>query len=161
LEISASSVKEYFPVKCFSKIENTIGLIDVIPTIFDILGFKVAEKKSHFAGESILPLIYNNSEDSRIRISDTRLPMDINRLTSLRSDNYKYIFIQDTKNEYFFDLKKDPNESKNCIGELGYFDFINKPIFSGPFGYPLYSIKFSIRNSRRSNLNPVNLNILE
>lgn len=93
------------------KIGNCIGLIDVLPTIFDIIGSDYKVVNEAFQGKSLLPIIGGEEKGSRIRITDTRLPMDCNRLTSLRSDNFKYIFIQDTRDEYLFDLSLDPKET--------------------------------------------------
>lgn len=93
------------------QIKNIVGHIDIIPTIFDILDIPVKEPCGCFHGRSLLPIINGDElEDERIIRSDTRLTMDIGRITSFRSRPYKYIYYYDDNLEALYDLDRDPRE---------------------------------------------------
>lgn len=102
------------------KVDKVIGLIDVLPTIFDILGFNYRKNVVKFQGESILPLIVNDGSSDRIRRSDTRLAMDNGKITCLVNDEFKYIYFYDDGSELLFDRKKDKMEVKNLISDNNY-----------------------------------------
>jgi hypothetical protein len=97
------------------KIPNVVGHIDLIPTIFDFLQIPMnkTNDKNIFRGESLLPIINGDEKDKRTRRSDTRLTMDVRRITSLRSKEYKYLFYHDEKQEALYNLKKDSKEMHN------------------------------------------------
>jgi len=103
------------------KIDSVVGHIDILPTIFDLLDIPYNHGFTEFQGTTLLPLI-NGIErfGSRIRRTDTRLPMDVQRMVSLRSNRFKYIFAFDLKNEFFFDLEKDPQEIVNVVDDPDY-----------------------------------------
>jgi len=111
------------------KITNVIGLIDVLPTIYDILKIPFNVINKDYQGKSILPIIYSGANDNRIRRSDTRLFADSGKVTSLRSDKYKYLYFVDENSEVMYDLVKDNDETINILNkghkdytkELNYF----------------------------------------
>ncbi|RPI79448.1 MAG: hypothetical protein EHM45_02850 [Desulfobacteraceae bacterium] len=110
-----------------NKIKDVCGLIDIIPTLFDILKLPYKVVQPRYQGMSLLPLIRGEEKESRIRISDTRLPMDVNRISAYRSTIRKYIYFHESRAEFFFDLENDPSELKNlgesvaCQTELNQF----------------------------------------
>lgn len=98
------------------KIKNNVGLIDVIPTIYDILKFPYRNINKLYQGKSLLPIINKiETENNRVVRSDTRLFADKGKVTSLRSANYKYIYFVDDNYEMLYDLLNDPKEQKNLI----------------------------------------------
>ncbi|MCZ6704121.1 MAG: sulfatase-like hydrolase/transferase [Ignavibacteria bacterium] len=99
------------------KISNIMGHVDIIPTIFDLLGIEMNKEKdkNRFRGKSLIPIIEHKERDTRIRRSDTRLQMDVGKITMLRSNPYKYIYFHDDKIETLYDLEKDPNELNNLL----------------------------------------------
>jgi len=100
------------------KISQIVGHIDIIPTIFDVLQIPTKTKHSKYFGKSLIPLIENNTFSSdRIMRSDTRLTMDIGKITSLRSNRYKYIYFYDDDYEVLLDIENDPKELTNLIND--------------------------------------------
>ena len=97
------------------KISNTVGLIDILPTIFDVLDIPMnkAHDKMTFRGKSLLGLINETDLSPRTIRTDTRLRMDDNKIVSYRSDDFKYIKFYDNNEEVLYDLKKDPDELIN------------------------------------------------
>jgi len=96
-------------------IPNIVGHVDILPTIFDILELNHEKIKTQFQGKSLLPIIQGNEKDHRIRRSDTRLEMDIGKIMSLRSKDYKYLYFYDDGTEYLIDIKQDKEEVHNII----------------------------------------------
>ena len=97
------------------KINNTVGHIDILPTIFDILNVPFNRSLTPFMGKSLLPIISGVENDTRIRRTDTRLSMDTGRITSLTSRKYKYMHFYDDGTELLFDQTKDPQNLANLL----------------------------------------------
>ena len=95
--------------------KHQVGLVDVLPTIFDALGIKYLKLNTSFQGQSLMPIIQGKEDDLRIRKTDTRLPMDVKRIGCLRNNFAKYIYLYNDEIELLYDLQKDPKELKNCI----------------------------------------------
>ena len=93
-----------------TKINHIVGHIDILPTIYDILGVPYEKIISRYQGESLLPIINGTEGNDRIRRTDTRLAMDTGKITSLTSKNFKYIYFYDDKSELLFDRNNDPDE---------------------------------------------------
>jgi len=117
-------VMKYPGCEVGQKIDTTVGLIDVAPTILDIIGIEYGKEKKYgamFRGESLLPLIRGESLDyfqkRKIR-TDTRYIAQRDRMSSIRGAGYKYIYYRDipgNSNEQFFDLSNDVLEENNLI----------------------------------------------
>jgi len=117
-------VIKYPGCKKGQKIDVTVGTIDIIPTILDILGLPFGQNKKYgqsFRGESLLPLINDRAVDHfktrKIR-TDTRYIAQSDRMTSIRGTGYKYVYFRDIPGEdkeQFYDLINDPFESENLI----------------------------------------------
>lgn len=105
------------------KIDNIVGHIDIIPTIFDILNIPRKEVNIRFKGQSLLPVI-NGFEKSNNRIirTDCRLVMDKSKMISLRSKNYKYVFYGDENFEALYNMVSDPEEINNLLGQPGNYE---------------------------------------
>ena len=102
-------------------IKQQVRLVDVFPTILDLLKIKVNNKND---GVSLLPIVKNNVNLSLVGYSETFYPEEQTQATgkfrntrnkiSLRFANkYKYIFHLNSDKIEFYDLEKDKNETKN------------------------------------------------
>jgi len=111
------------------RVEKQTQLIDVMPTILEILG---VEGKEDFEGKDVTPLIKNGEFDSPPAISERRLysknEVSDTRFYSVRYRGKKLIykkFPNGNANKMFFNIIKDPDElnntlkyNKNQVGEF-------------------------------------------
>jgi arylsulfatase A-like enzyme len=93
-------------------IEQQVGLIDIFPTLAEMLDLRVDD--SAFEGRSIAPLL-NGVQQSPARFYYSRAFGDKLKFT-LRGEQYKYIY-QDGV-DLLFDLQQDPHEQNNIAGKL-------------------------------------------
>ena len=101
-------------------IKEPVSLLDISPTILDIVGINDGElKNEHEMGKSLKSLISeeNLSPKNQIQRVDNRYIAQNNRLSALRDNRYKYIFDFDNDKEFFYDIKKDPLELKDLIND--------------------------------------------
>ena len=101
------------------RIPETVRLIDVAPTVLDILG--LPGMNCH--GESLLPLVRGEDEDWRVAVSEGGVPDKLG--ISIRGRRYKYVRTQEVKvkawttgmrdGEFLFDLADDPAEQNNLL----------------------------------------------
>ena len=101
-------------------IDNIVSLIDLAPTILDYLHLPPCKK---FVGESLLPLILNDNGpySKKWVISETlrsngKVSLSIKEgkgIISIRTEGWKYIINEDTKERELYDLNKDPKETIN------------------------------------------------
>ena len=92
------------------KIKQQVGIIDIMPTILDILKIKSRQRLS---GESLLPLISGNKKEERVLYSElARLGKDF---VSAKLKNWKYIYDVNTNMEELYDLSSDAGEKKNIV----------------------------------------------
>lgn len=102
-------------------IKQQVRLVDVFPTILDLLKIKVNNKND---GVSLLPIVKNNVNLNLVGYSETFYPEEQTQATgkfknarnkiSLRvANNYKYIFHLNSDKIELYDLSKDRNERKN------------------------------------------------
>lgn len=96
-----------FPDKRFKgrRVEKQVELIDLMPTLMDILG---VQADSNLSGRSLLPLVKNKDTGSSFVISETTLSR------AIRTPNYKYIENRKGRNE-LYNLDEDPEEQNNVI----------------------------------------------
>src|SRR3989338_757223 len=105
------------------KIREQVGIIDIMPTILDILKIKSRQKLS---GESLLPLISGNKKEERILYSE--LARGGKDSVSARFKNWKYIYdVKENKDE-LYDLNSDHGERDNIasVNEMIVKDFQSK-----------------------------------
>jgi arylsulfatase A-like enzyme len=103
------------PVK-HARSDALVSSLDVYPTILDLAGVPVP---AHLMGKSLRPVLNNPAATVRecvvtecVGIPESRLGVG-HRMA--RTDRYKYI-LSDADEEAFFDLKNDPYELNNLIG---------------------------------------------
>ena len=99
-------------------IEPQVGLIDLAPTILDLVGI---ESPECFRGRSLNPLIKGEAPMSPVVISvQPSFPSSLVshlRIISWRSEHWKYIYTEkydgtNVKQE-LYDLRNDPGETEN------------------------------------------------
>jgi arylsulfatase A-like enzyme len=95
-----------------SRVDAPAGLIDVAPTILDVLGISPPRA---FSGHSLLDLAKGEGSPPRDIYSESSYAHDMfgwSKLHSLRSGNYQLI---DAPKPEFYDLKTDPEELHNLL----------------------------------------------
>ena len=97
------------PKKVYSLVSN----VDFAPTVLDLLEIDQNELSKFSEGKSMLQTIKNENNkivnDRTIRI-DTRLFSQDNRITALRTKEFKFINYVDQKKHELYDLNIDKNE---------------------------------------------------
>ena len=119
-----------FPGADSSTIKCQTSCEDILPTILDILNIELPPPKTiDYFGKSLLSLMNNSDKDffnNRIIRSDARFLMQEERITSLRTNDYKYIIKHEDKSEELYDLLIDPREKNNIASNDNYIEVINK-----------------------------------
>lgn len=97
-------------IKGHLRIEEQVSLLDLAPTITDILGVR---KVKSFQGESLLPLLEKEERKKKGVISEYQ--SKDKKGYSYRTKDWKYIFTLDEKGKHveLYDLQNDPEETKN------------------------------------------------
>ena len=99
-------------------ITEPVSLLDISPTILDLIGLNNGKlKNDNEMGNSLKSLILE--EDTKpqnlIQRVDNRYIAQKLRLSALRDNRYKYIFDIDQNKEFFYDINEDPLELENLI----------------------------------------------
>jgi len=99
------------------QITAQVGLVDLYPTITEVLGLK-EKADDRLDGTSLIPLINGDEHaqkvfDSRFLRIDCRFIGQADRQTALRKNGQKFIFHHETKKVEFFDLVADADENDN------------------------------------------------
>ena len=115
----------------YKKIDTTTQLLDIAPTVLDILNIPQLE---HFQGKSI-----KTDKVNKIIISESAKPDLINLKYDKKQyaiscilDNWKYIINKMTGEEELFNLSNDPHEKNNILEE--------KPILTNEFKKIIHQI---------------------
>jgi arylsulfatase A-like enzyme/Flp pilus assembly protein TadD len=93
-----------------TRVANTVSLVDLMPTVLDILKIPAPDVIS---GRSLLPALNGQAIESRDYYAEAEMPYFLNRWCPLRSvisDRWKYI--QSTRPE-LYNLEQDPGELTN------------------------------------------------
>ncbi|MBN1134951.1 MAG: sulfatase [Anaerolineae bacterium] len=107
-------------------VTGQIGLIDLAPTILDLLGL---EKVESFQGASFLPWLGHNQDtvtnpyvfSEAVHVGGRWPPLwgqdsagkKLYRIRSCRSEEWKYIWDEEGNKEELYKLRADPGETKN------------------------------------------------
>ncbi|MDO8724575.1 MAG: sulfatase-like hydrolase/transferase [Candidatus Methanoperedens sp.] len=147
------------------KINEVISLIDLAPTILDLLGF---DTTNSFKGKSLKPLLYSNeiiptltiSEEAR---SERKMPLNgkldfSQKKISLRTNKWKYIY-NETKKHELYNLETDKYEKNNLIdleNEIAnelltkVLNHINNLSTSSKINFEKNNIRKKVRNCRKN-----------
>lgn len=95
------------------RVKESVGLIDVVPTICELLGFELPQGTQ---GMSLAPLLQRKelSIKNRFFYIESIIPtyLGANPLLGLRTDDWKYIY---TTRPELYHLKNDPMEQVNLL----------------------------------------------
>lgn len=94
------------------RINDPVGLIDISPTILDLLG--INDIPESFMGKSLVPFLRGRSPSKkRVIISETS--HEGKTYLSYRTHKWKYIYVFDEKGwtHKLYDIQKDPKEKEN------------------------------------------------
>ena len=103
------------------EIDNLSAHIDILPTIAELSGAELPKKRK-IDGKSLIPFIEGKDLNDRFLFSywTRRFPEKYINM-SIHSNQYKLVgnndFDSDIKDFELYDLKKDPDESKNIIND--------------------------------------------
>lgn len=89
------------------KVDDTVSLLDISPTILDFFGIALPES---FQGKSLIPLIQGTRASSGV-ISESLGKGKLN--ISYRTNDWKYIMDDTTIKSELYNLKNDPKETIN------------------------------------------------
>jgi arylsulfatase A-like enzyme len=96
-------------------IEKQVRQVDIFPTLCELIG--ASSDLSSINGRSLVPLLNKQSltEESAYIESGSAFGKKLGKVIGIRTSNYKYLRSRkdSTKNVTLYDLKNDPNETKN------------------------------------------------
>ena len=107
-------------------VETQVSLIDVMPTLFDIMGFEMPKETE---GHSLMPLIGDNVDFKEEAYLETTpcgwqaLQGDERKIYAIRTPEMKLIYNDDPNNKdkcsyELYNLKDDPDEKHNLIDDM-------------------------------------------
>lgn len=98
-----------FPGQRFAgtTVAELVDVVDIAPTILDALG---VPPNPRFEGASILPVLESGAPSDDAIFSSLRL--DEHRLYAIQSGHHKHIRDERADEDFYFDLKEDPNEQR-------------------------------------------------
>ena len=144
---------------------HLVSLIDIFPTIAETLNINHESFQQQLQGLNLFDhddlkkrqYIFSECEKPKNEFKDTYPDFDFSlydrQLLSIRSQNYKYIWSSDSKNE-LYDLTQDPREQRNIITtmpdlaielENHLFQWYNSFEKSSPEALPEHKIDSEIR----------------
>ena len=114
--------KDIFPVFNTNKLARTI---DIMPTILESLNIKEDNKFMGLTGKSLFPIIKGEEKGQRIAFSETA-PLEGTApyasekdpiIHSIRTQDWKLMFIRPINKFELYNVKNDPNEENNLFGK--------------------------------------------
>ena len=102
----------YHPLLPPARITGQAALIDVLPTILDLLGISYTPSFMPFQGASLTSLLQRRSQERPI-ISE--LSLDV---VALQEERYKLIYNIPEQRRMLFDREADPSEQEDLAGNL-------------------------------------------
>jgi arylsulfatase A-like enzyme len=91
------------------RVEGLTDLLDVAPTVADVLGVPPKATDRHFEGRSLLPMIAGASGKGVV-LSRTIWDRPI---YALRDEAFKFVFDTRTGEQALYDVAEDPGETRN------------------------------------------------
>jgi arylsulfatase A-like enzyme len=98
------------------RVTGLTELVDIMPTVLDLLKIRL---KDQMQGESLLPLIKGKRTSGKKRVFASLHGEGFEEKRTVRSERWRYmIFHRDfSEKDEFFDVREDPLEQRNLIGE--------------------------------------------
>lgn len=107
-------------------LDRLVRHVDVLPTLAEMLGATLEQQAAPTVGHSLLPLLDGRDRDDPVRYAfaqrreadDRRIGLgwELGDVLSIQSRDYKYIY-HSLNDDELYDLRLDPLESENLIGE--------------------------------------------
>ncbi|PCI30217.1 hypothetical protein COB52_01765 [Candidatus Kaiserbacteria bacterium] len=97
-------------------IDVHVRSIDLVPTIFDIIGIEYTKEwKDQIRGESLLPIISGNRTENLPVFSETDYRNYTHKRSYISPDNWKYIHTMETDSGELYNLTADAEEYNNIM----------------------------------------------
>ena len=117
---------------------NLLSTIDIFPTILDLCGIKehpLPEIGKSFAdflhGEINIPHTREFTFSETGALHGPYVSPEVSNVFCIKSEDYKLIFLKASNEWLLFDLKNDPNETKNIYGkEINVEDDLKRKLLS-------------------------------
>ena len=93
-------------------IDHPVSLVDLFPTILDILGL---DQPNGLHGRSLMSIMRGESMSPESIIAATYQPAAPRDSRALVHSTFKYIMHAGTRRRELYDLKRDPNELQNIV----------------------------------------------
>ncbi|RJP21925.1 MAG: hypothetical protein C4520_09000 [Candidatus Abyssobacteria bacterium SURF_5] len=96
-------------------IDSLVRTIDIVPTVYHLLGIRPSDAVH---GKSLIPLIFRLSDDAPSEsYAETLLPPRVgeHELRAFTTDRYKFIFAPAVNGYALYDLRNDPDETRNVL----------------------------------------------
>ena len=104
-----------YNVKKNTKISQQVRLIDIFPTILDIIGIQDIDQSVD--GQSLMPLVEGNLIPEEPAYVETHYSIDLESLDKIGIRTSEYKFFRDRNDPikliHLYDLKNDPHENNN------------------------------------------------
>lgn len=147
------------------KVDQMIGSIDLLPTLLALLGIQDNDPRmKNVQGINLLPLIEDGvmPVENRVIRTDTRLSLAPGRITSLRTDEFKYVYNYDEGIEALYSLNDDPLETNDLLqsspnGYTGKREFFQAHLMAMQNQLNLFHIE-ELKAAFQTNIKKVNLN---
>jgi len=104
------------------RVDAPVSLVDVVPTIADVVD---APSDEAWSGESLVPLLEGDSGEDRIAFSEYHAHGARNGMFMVRRGDYKYVYYPSNPPQ-LFDLANDPHELTNLADVGKYADIRNE-----------------------------------
>lgn len=105
------------------EVNQQIRTIDLMPSILELLEIPLDKNFSDIDGISLVPLMNGNVAEETYAFSETGNPLNEKtppkepNVKSIRTSSWKLIFNEHNNSKELYNLKLDPNENKNLIGQ--------------------------------------------
>ena len=104
--------------------KTPVSLIDLYPTIFDILSFNHVASEASIDGESLRAIANKTYDKDRCVLSEYHGAGSYGGAFMLRMGDYKYVYYVGHQPEVF-DIKSDPNELQNLANDSSFKSLVD------------------------------------
>ncbi|MEC7269623.1 MAG: sulfatase-like hydrolase/transferase, partial [Pseudomonadota bacterium] len=104
--------------------KTPVTLIDLYPTIFDILSLDHVASEANIDGESLRAIANKTYDKNRCVLSEYHGAGSYGGAFMLRMGDYKYVYYVGHQPEVF-DIKSDPNESQNLANDPSFKSLVD------------------------------------